>query len=102
MLKLKLAAAAVIALLIGLGYWHYTSLLDQVSDLKISLAAKEVELKAARMSVEAMDAVMRSAEIEQEKSRSLQKAVSAARATSDIELPKPMADAFLSRFGGGQ
>lgn len=101
MLKLKLIGAAVVAILIGLAYWHYTSLLDEVSDLKIDLAAKEVELQAARMSVEAMDAVMRSTEIEQEKSRSLQRAVSAARATSDIELPKPMADAFLLRFGGG-
>lgn len=101
MLKLKIAAAAVVAIVIGLAYWHYLSLINQVSDLKIDLAAKEVELQAARMSVEAMDAVMRSAEIEQEKSRSLQKAVSAARPTSDVELPKPMADAFLQRFGGG-
>lgn len=100
MLKLKLAAVAVVAILIGLAYWHYTSLLDEVSDLKISMAAKEVELQAARMSVEAMDAVLRSTEIENEKFRSLQRAVSAARPTSDIELPKPMADAFLQRFGG--
>ena len=100
MLKLKLAAAAVGLILIGMAYWHYTSLIDQVSDLKIDLAAKDAELQAARMTVDAMDAVMRSAEIENERSRSLQKAVSAARATSDIELPKPMADAFLRRFGG--
>lgn len=102
MLKLKIIGTLCIALMIGLAYWHYTSLIEQVSDLKIDLAAKEIELQAARTAVEAMDAVMRSSEIEQEKSKTLQKAVSAARPTSDIELPKPMADAFLQRFGGGQ
>ncbi|MEY9198468.1 hypothetical protein ABIA16_003584 [Sinorhizobium fredii] len=99
---LKIGAVVAVITVIGLGYWHYTSLVDQVSDLKIELADKDKQLRSAKAAVEAMNEVTKAAEAEQEKSSTLQTAVAKARPESDIELPKPLADAFLQRFGDGQ
>ncbi|MBX5152580.1 hypothetical protein HJB78_16540 [Rhizobium lentis] len=99
---LKLGAVVAILAIIGLGYWHYTSLVDKVSSLKIELADKDRELRSAKAAVEAMNDVVEDAEVQQAKSSTLQTAVAKARPTSDIELPKPLADAFLTRFGGSQ
>lgn len=96
---LKIGTVVAVLAVMGLGYWHYTSLVDQVSSLKIELAAKDKELRSAKAAVEAMNDVMVDAETQQTKSSTLQTSVSKARPTSDVELPKPLADAFLTRFG---
>jgi preprotein translocase subunit SecF len=99
---IKLGAAIAVLAVIGLGYWHYTSLVDQVSSLKVELAAKDTELRSAKAAVEAMNEVTKDAEAQQSKSSTLQTAVAKSRATDDIKLPQPLADAFLQRFGGEQ
>ncbi|TRB21507.1 hypothetical protein [Rhizobium rhizogenes] len=86
----------------GLGYWHYTSLVDQVPNLKIELSAKEKKLKSAKAAVEAMNDVVVDAETQQTKSSVLHTSVAKARVSDDVELPKPLSDAFLQRFGGRQ
>ncbi|MGO7318463.1 hypothetical protein ACCS95_32870 [Rhizobium ruizarguesonis] len=87
---------------ICLGYWHYTSLVDQVSSLKIELSTTDEELRSAKAAVEAMDDLVKDAEIQQSKSSTLQTAIAKARPSDDVELPKPLADAFLQRFGGSK
>jgi preprotein translocase subunit SecF len=99
---IKLGAAIAVLAVIGLGYWHYTSLVDKVSSLQVELATKDKELRSAKAAVEAMNDVVRDAEAQQSKSSTLQTAVAKARVADDVELPKPLADAFLQRFGDGQ
>ncbi|TAW65452.1 hypothetical protein ELI15_14255 [Rhizobium ruizarguesonis] len=99
---LKLGAVVAVLAVIGLGYRHYTSLVDQVASLKIELSEKDKELKSAKAAVEAMNDVMVDAETQQSKSSALQTSVAKARVADDVELPKPLADAFLQRFGGTQ
>ncbi|MGX9991627.1 hypothetical protein ACS4RR_021090 [Rhizobium sp. Z1P35] len=99
---LKLGAVIVILAVVGFGYWHYTSLVDQVSSLKIELADKDNQLRSAKAAVDAMNDVVKDAEVQQAKSSTLQTAIAKARVADDVELPKPLADAFLQRFGGEQ
>jgi len=88
-LKLGLLALAIIA---GVGfYWHYQSLTED--------ARQGRSVKAA---TEATSDVLKDAEVQQSKSITLQTAVAKARPADDVELPKPLADAFLQRFGGGR
>ncbi|MBY3363734.1 hypothetical protein [Rhizobium laguerreae] len=99
---LKLVAIVAVLAVIGLGYWHYTSLVDEVSSLRVELATKDRELRSAKAAVEAMNEVTKDAEVQHAKSSTLQTAIAKARVADDVELPKPLADAFLQRFGGGQ
>ncbi len=82
--------AAVLIIAAGIGfYWHYQSLKED--------AAQGRSVKTA---VEATNDVIVDAETQQMKSVILQTSVAKARPMDDIELPKPLADAFLQRFGG--
>ncbi|MCQ1856037.1 hypothetical protein, partial [Neorhizobium galegae] len=76
---LKIGATVAILAVIGLGYWHYTSLVDQVSTLKIELSTKDKELKSAKAAVEAMNDVIVDTEAQQTKSSVLQTSVAKAR-----------------------
>ncbi|CAN7257621.1 hypothetical protein LJR098_001057 [Rhizobium sp. LjRoot98] len=99
---LKIGAVVAVIAVVGLGYRHYAGLTDKVSSLKIELADKESELRSAKAAVEALNEVAKAAEIEQSKSATLQTAVAKVRVADDVQLPKPLTDAFLQRFGGGQ
>lgn len=88
---LKIGTITAVLAVIGIGYWHYTS-----------LVAEAEQARAAKAAVEALNDVTKAAEAEQAKSSTLQNAVAKARVANDVELPEPLGDAFLQRFGGGQ
>ncbi|HBF30630.1 hypothetical protein [Rhizobium sp.] len=87
----KIGIAALIFAAIGGFVWHYQSLKED--------AAQGRSVKTA---VEATNDVIKDADVQQTKSSALQTSVAKARVSADIELPKPLADAFLKRFGGKQ
>ena len=117
MIRLYLLAAVVILGVIGLGYWHYNSILDDREALSEALAASKAANELAITS--ANDNAARAREIEatykvQIASLEILAAETAAAealsrqftddlaTADDIEIPDSLAKPFLKRFGGGR
>ncbi|TAY50925.1 hypothetical protein [Rhizobium leguminosarum] len=88
-MKVGFAVAIVSGLLAF--YWHYQSLAEDAK-----------QGRSVKIAVEATNEVIKDAEVQQVKSSTLQTTIAKARVVDDVELPRPLADAFLQRFGGEQ
>jgi hypothetical protein len=114
---LKIGAALAILASIGLGYWHYTSILSdrealrmQVSTLTgqrdLAIQTANANAKAAKELEATYKTQIASLEIlaaETAISEALSKTFADDLATADdIKIPDALAKPFLKRFGGGR
>lgn len=116
MIKAGIIAAVGLAILttIGLGYWHYTSILSDREALKLQVSTltterdkaiktaadnaekiKEVEA-AYKVQIAALEILASETAINEALSRQFNEDVSAA---DDVDIPPSLAAPFLKRFG---
>ncbi|KQQ61121.1 hypothetical protein ASF69_01480 [Rhizobium sp. Leaf311] len=114
---IKIGAVIAIFAAVGLGYWHYTSVLSDREDLRVALAASKAandlaittanNNAAAAKEVEAAYKVqIASLEIlatETAAAEALSRAFAEDIATADdIEIPESLSKPFIKRFGGSR
>lgn len=114
---IKIGAVIAILAAVGLGYWHYTSILSDREQLRIqvsalttqrdlaiktandnALAAKELEA-TYKTQIAALEVMATETAAAEALSRSFTDDLAGA---DDVEIPDALAKPFLKRFGGKQ
>jgi hypothetical protein len=113
----KIAGVVAIATTIGLGYWHYTSVLSDRQSLSEALAASKIAndlaIQTANNNAAATKALEATYKVQIAALEILAAETAAAEALSrsfaddlataeDIEIPDALAKPFLKRFGGAR
>jgi hypothetical protein len=94
---LKITGIAAVITVIGLGYWHYTSMQSEIVTLKTDLSTAQSEARQAKAAVAALELVAVDKEVIVQKSTEFRAKI--AKVPDDIEIPDSLAKPFLERFG---
>lgn len=115
---LRIAAAATVIIVVGLGYWHYTSIVDDLATARADKAALETQLATVtdianrnaaaaaradadrRAAVETLEFLQAGIDTNSKTSRLAESEIDTASAADDGDVAPLMEALRKSRFGG--